>query len=190
VLGVLPGVIGIIQATETLKFILGKGTSLLNRLLLFDALEMRFRELKLRRDPQCPLCSENRTITRLIDYEAFCGAPPPAMTPALHPDEVSVQDLKHALGNPQLGIEVLDVREPGEYQIARINGARLLPMSTLAQRFTELDASQSYYIYCRTGSRSLLAVQFLREHGFQQLKSVQGGIKAWSEEIDPTVPTY
>jgi len=190
VLGVLPGIIGMIQATETLKLILGKGVSLLNRLLLFDALEMRFRELKLRRDPQCPLCGEHPTITDLIDYETFCGAKPPSASATLLPDEVTVHELKAALEQPQLGIQALDVREPGECRLARIDGTRLLPFSTLAQRFTELDPDQSYYIHCRTGERSLRAVRFLREQGFKHLKSVKGGIRAWSEEIDPTVPKY
>ncbi len=108
----------------------------------------------------------------------------------MHPDEVTVQDLKRALDNPQLGVEVLDVREPGEYQIARINGAQLVPLGTLAQRFSELDPHQSYYIHCRSGGRSLQAVQILRQRGFTQLKSVRGGICAWSDEIDPSVPKY
>ena len=190
VLGVLPGIIGLIQATEILKLILGKGTSLLNRLLLFNALDMRFRELKLRRDPQCPLCGESPTITQLIDYENFCGVPPPTPVNTMHPDEVTVHDLKQALDNPQLGIQVLDVREPNEYQIARINGARLVPLSTLAQRFKELDPKQPYYVHCHAGVRSLKALQFLREQGFKNLKSVKGGIAAWSDEIDPTVPKY
>jgi sulfur-carrier protein adenylyltransferase/sulfurtransferase len=190
VLGVLPGIIGLIQATEILKLVLGQGTSLLSRLLLFNALDMQFRELKLRRDPQCPLCGEHPTITQLIDYEAFCGAPPPSATTALHPDEVTVQELKRVLDDPQLGIQVIDVREPGEHQIARLDGARLLPLSTLAQRFNELDPNQSYYIHCKIGERSLRAVRFLRERGFKHLKSVKGGITAWSDEIDRTVPKY
>jgi molybdopterin/thiamine biosynthesis adenylyltransferase/rhodanese-related sulfurtransferase len=190
VLGVLPGIIGLIQATETLKLILGQGSSLLSRLLLFDALEMRFRELKLRRDPQCPVCGEHPTITELIDYEAFCGSEPPSISAALHPDEVTVQDLREALANPQLGIQVLDVREPYEYRLARINGARLMPLRTLARQFTELDPEQAYYIHCHIGERSLRAVQFLRERGFKHLKSVKGGIRAWSDEIDPAVPKY
>ena len=190
VLGVLPGIIGLIQATEILKLILGKGTSLLNRLLLFNALDMQFRELKLRRDPQCPLCGESPTITQLINYENFCGVPPPSAINTMHPDEVTVHDLKKALDNPQLGIQVLDVREPDEHQIARINGARLVPLSTLPQRFAELDPNQAYYIHCKAGGRSLKALQFLREQGFQNLKSVKGGIAAWSDEIDRTVPKY
>ena len=190
VLGVLPGVIGVIQATETLKLILGKGNSLLNRLLLFDALEMRFRELKLRRDPQCPLCGENPTIRRLIDYQVFCGSSPQAPPGAAHPDEVTVQEMKRALDNPRLGIQVLDVREPDERRIAHINGTRLVSLSTLAERFTELDPNQAYYIHCHAGGRALTALQFLRQQGFKNLKSVKGGITAWSDEIDPTVPKY
>ena len=190
VLGVLPGIIGLIQATEILKLILGKGTSLLNRLLLFNALDMQFRELKLRRDPQCPLCGNHPTITQLIDYQAFCGSTPQPTNTPMHPDEVTVHDLKQALNNPKIGIQVLDVREPDEYQIARINGARLVPLSTLPQRLKELDPKQAYYIHCKAGGRSLKALQFLREQGFQNLKSVKGGISAWSDEIDPTVPKY
>jgi adenylyltransferase/sulfurtransferase len=190
VLGVLPGIIGLIQATEILKLVLGQGTSLLNRLLLFNALDMQFRELKLRRDPQCPLCGQNPVITQLIDYQAFCGAPPPPTTTSMDPDEVTVQELKHALDDPQLGIQVIDVREPGEHQIARLNGARLFPLSTLAQRFTELDPSRPYYLHCKAGGRSLKALQFLRQQGFKHLKSVKGGITAWSDEIDRTVPKY
>jgi adenylyltransferase/sulfurtransferase len=190
VLGVLPGVIGVIQATETLKLLLGKGKSLLNRLLLFDALEMQFRELKLRRDPECPLCGDHPTITQLIDYQNFCGGPPPSLPPPMHPDEVTVQELKRVLDNPQIGIQVLDVREAYEYEIAHIKGARLVPLSTLAQQCAELDPSQPYYIHCKAGGRSLQALQFLRERGFQHLKSIKGGITAWSDEIDRTVPKY
>ena len=190
VLGVLPGIIGLIQATEILKLVLGKGTSLLNRLLLYNALDMQFRELKLRRDPECPLCGEHPVITQLIDYQAFCGAPPPSNTPTMHLDEVTVHELKRALDDPKLGIQVLDVREPHEYQIAHLEGARLLPLSTLAQQIAKLSPDQSYYIHCHAGGRSLKAVQFLREQGFKHLKSVKGGITAWSDEIDRTVPKY
>jgi adenylyltransferase/sulfurtransferase len=183
VLGVLPGVIGLIQATEALKLILGVGQSLLNRLLLYDALEMKFRELKLRRDAKCPVCGEQPTIKELIDYDQFCldGAAP------LLPDEVTVQDLWRALDNPQLGILVLDVREPDEHQAARIPGAMLFPLSQLPARFRELDPSREYYLHCKMGGRSLKALQFLRERGFAKLKSVKGGITAWSREIDPAV---
>jgi len=190
VLGVLPGIIGLIQATEILKLILGRGTSLLNRLLLFDALEMRFREVKLRRDPQCPLCGDKPTITQLVDYQRFCGTTPTPGSSAAHPDEVTVQELKRVLDNPRLGVQVLDVREPDEHQIARINGARLFPLSKLPQRFAELDPDQSYYLHCKAGVRSFKALEFLRQQGFKHLKSVKGGINAWSNEIDPAVPKY
>jgi adenylyltransferase/sulfurtransferase len=190
VLGVLPGIIGLIQATEVLKLAVGMGTTLINRLLLYDALEMKFRELKLRRDPQCPICGEHPSITELIDYEGFCGFGETPEAPSLHPDEVSVQQLKQALDDPSLGIRVIDVREPAEYQIAHIEGVPLLPLSQLAQRFRELDPAQNYYIHCKIGVRSLHAVEFLRQQGFQSVKSVRRGITAWSDEIDPNVPKY
>jgi len=190
VLGVLPGIVGTIQATEILKLAIGKGSSLIGRLLLFNALDMKFRELKLRRDPQCPICGENPTITELIDYEMFCGITPEPAAPASNPDEVSVQEMKRAIENPKIGIKVIDVREPDEYQIAHINGVSLFPLSTLQQRFTELDPNQQYYIHCKSGVRSLRALQFLREQGFKYLKSVKGGISAWADEIDHSVPKY
>jgi molybdopterin/thiamine biosynthesis adenylyltransferase/rhodanese-related sulfurtransferase len=190
VLGVLPGIIGVIQATEALKLALGQGTSLVGRLLLVNALDMKFHELKLRRDPQCPICGEHPTITKLIDYEAFCGISSQASSPAMHPDEVTVQQMKRALDNPALGVKVIDVREPDEYRIAHVEGAILLPLSTLAHRFSELDPEQSYYLHCKVGGRSMHALHFLREQGFKHLKSVQGGILAWAEQIDPSVPKY
>ena len=190
VLGVLPGVIGCIQATEILKLALGKGSSLIGRLLLFNALDMKFRELKLRRDTQCPLCGENPTITELIDYEMFCGITPEPDTSAQNPDEVSVHDMKQALADPKLGIKVIDVREPDEYEIAHIDGVPLFPLSTLSQRFTELDPNQQYYVHCKIGVRSMKALKFLREQGFKYLKNVKGGISAWADEIDHSVPKY
>jgi adenylyltransferase/sulfurtransferase len=190
VLGVLPGIVGTIQATEILKLALGKGSSLIGRLLLFNALDMKFRELKLRRDPQCPLCGEKPTITELIDYEMFCGITPEPAVPSANPDEVSVQDMKRAMENAKMGIKIIDVREPDEYQISHINGIPLFPLSTLQQRFTELDPNQQYYIHCKSGVRSLRALQFLREQGFKYLKSVKGGISAWADEIDHSVPKY
>lgn len=190
VLGVLPGIVGTIQATEILKLALGKGSSLVGRLLLFNALDMKFRELKLRRDPQCPICGEKPTITELIDYEMFCGITPEPAVPASNPDEVSVQEMKRAMEDPKMGVKIIDVREPDEYQIAHINGIPLFPLSTLQQRFTELDPNQQYYIHCKSGVRSLRALQFLREQGFKYLKSVKGGISAWADEIDHSVPKY
>jgi adenylyltransferase/sulfurtransferase len=187
VLGVLPGIIGCIQATEILKLAIGKGSSLVGRLLLFNALDMKFRELKLRRDPACPICGEHPTIKKLIDYEQFCGVAPGI---AAGPDEVTVQDMKKALDNPKFGIKVVDVREPDEYEIARVKGVPLLPLSELPKRFTELDPNQQYYIHCKSGGRSMKALKFLREQGFKYLKSVKGGITAWSEGIDSKVPRY
>jgi molybdopterin/thiamine biosynthesis adenylyltransferase/rhodanese-related sulfurtransferase len=190
VLGVLPGIIGCIQTTEILKLALGKGSSLVGRLMLFNALDMKFRELKLRKDPACPICGENPTITELIDYEMFCGITPEPAQPVGNPDEVTVQDMKKALDNPSLGIKVIDVREPDEYEIAHVNGVPLLPLSQLSQRFTELDTNQQYYIHCKSGVRSMKALEFLRQQGFKYLKNVKGGISAWSDEIDHTVAKY
>jgi adenylyltransferase/sulfurtransferase len=190
VLGVLPGIMGCIQATEILKLALGKGSSLVGRLLLFNALEMKFRELRLRPDPQCPLCGENPTITELVDYEVFCGIPDAPAQAASNPDEVTVQEMKKALDDPGLGIKVIDVREPEEHQIAHVKGVPLIPLSVLPQRFTELDPNQHIYIHCKSGVRSLKALQFLREQGYKYLKSVRGGINAWADEVDHNVPKY
>jgi adenylyltransferase/sulfurtransferase len=190
VLGVLPGIVGTIQATEILKLALGKGTSLVGRLRLFNALDMKFRELKLRRDPQCPVCGENPTIKELIDYEQFCGIVPQPAVPDANPDEVTVQDMKRALDDPSLGIKVLDVRDPDEYQIAHINGVPQIPLDTLPRRFTELDPNQQIYVHCKSGMRSMKAVKFLKEQGFKYARSVKGGISAWSDEIDHSVPKY
>jgi adenylyltransferase/sulfurtransferase len=190
VLGVLPGIIGCIQATEILKMALGKGSSLIGRLMLFSALDMKFREVKLRRDPQCPLCGDHPTITRLIDYEQFCGIPAEPATPSSNPDEVTVQEMKKALDDPKLGIRVIDVREPDEYQIAHVGGVPLFPLSTLPHKFTDLDPNQTLYIHCKSGIRSLKALRFLREQGFKYVKSVKGGISAWSDEIDHNVAKY
>ncbi|MBU6409934.1 MAG: molybdopterin-synthase adenylyltransferase MoeB [Verrucomicrobia bacterium] len=190
VLGVLPGIIGCIQAIEILKLLLRRGSSLVGRLLLFNALEMKFRELKLRRDPECPVCGEHPTIHQLIDYEQFCGILPEPDASQANPDEVTVQEMKKALENPGLGIKVIDVREPDEYEIAHVNGVPQLPMSQLRQRFTELDPNTQYYIHCKTGVRSMTALQFLRQQGFKYLKNVRGGIDSWSREIDSSVPRY
>jgi adenylyltransferase/sulfurtransferase len=190
VLGVLPGIIGCIQATEILKLALGKGSSLIGRLMLFNALDMKFRELKLRKDPKCPLCGPNPSITGLIDYDQFCGIVPEPQTPTSNPDEVDVAEMKKALDNPSLGIRVIDVREPDEYAIARVAGTTLMPLSLLPQRFTDLDANTQYYLHCKAGVRSMKALRFLREQGYKYVKSVKGGIQAWSDQIDPSVPKY
>lgn len=190
VLGVLPGIVGCIQTTEILKLALGKGNPLIGRLLLFNALDMKFRELKLRRDPQCPVCGDHPTIRELIDYEMFCGITPEPENPEANPDEVTVQEMRQALENPKLNIKVVDVREPDEYEIAHVDGVPLLPMSEIEARFTELDPNQQYYLHCKSGVRSLKALNFLRGQGFKYVKSVKGGITAWAEEIDPNVPKY
>jgi sulfur-carrier protein adenylyltransferase/sulfurtransferase len=189
VLGVLPGIVGCIQTTEILKLAIGKGTSLVGRLVLFDALKMKFSELKLRRDPQCPVCGEHPTIKELINYEQFCGIAPEPDN-AENPDEVTVQDMKKALDDPKLGIKVVDVREAFEHEISHIDGVPLLPMSELRQRFTELDPNTQYYLLCKVGARSHQAMEFLRQQGFKYVKNVRGGIVAWSDEIDRNVPRY
>ncbi len=189
VLGVVPGLIGLVQATEAIKLVLGHGRSLLNRLLLFDALEMKFKELRLRRDPRCPVCGEHPTITRLTDSAYWCGAGPLSEEGASDSDEVSVLDLKQALHDSGGGIRVLDVRERAEHRAAGIPGAVLLPLSELAQRWAELDPHQSYYLLCRSGVRSLKAQRFLRERGFARVRSVRGGLTAWWQQIDPHAPS-
>ena len=189
VLGVLPGIIGCIQATEIIKLAIGKGNSLIGRLLLFNALDMKFKELKLRKDPACPICGEHPTIRELIDYETFCGIVPEPENLG-NPDEVTVQDMKQALDNPSLHIKVVDVREADEYEIAKVAGVPLLPLSQLNERFTELDPNQQYYLHCKAGVRSLKALNFLKQQGFKYVKSVKGGITAWSDEIDRNVPRY
>lgn len=187
VLGVLPGIIGLIQATEALKWILQIGDSLAGRLLLFDALRMGFREVRVKRDPACPMCGERPSIHDLIDYEPYCGV---NQNKSMHPDETSVQEMQRALRQPELGIKVLDVRESDEYQLAHVEGVPLLPLSELPRRHQELDPNQAYYIHCKAGGRSMKAVEFLKTQGFKNVKSVAGGISAWSEQIDPRVPKY
>jgi sulfur-carrier protein adenylyltransferase/sulfurtransferase len=190
VLGVLPGIIGCIQTAEILKLILGAGQPLIGRLLLFDSLAMKFRELKLRRDPKCPICGDAPTIKHLIDYEQFCGIVPEPVATGANRDEVTVQDMKQALGDPSLGIRVVDVREPDEWEIAHVKGVELLPLSRLPQEFTKLDPNQQVYLHCKSGKRSMKALEFLRQHGYKHIKSVKGGISAWSDEIDNNVPKY
>src|SRR5581483_3602359 len=184
VLGVLPGAVGTLQAIETIKLILGIGKPLIGRLLLFDALAMEWRSLKLRKDPNCPVCGEKPTVTKLIDYEAFCGLKEPA--PAL--PEISVEELKGKLDRKERFV-LLDVREPHEYEIARITGSRLIPLGALPERLGELDKSRPLVVHCKMGGRSAKAVKLLREKGFDAV-NVAGGINAWSERVDPSVPTY
>jgi molybdopterin/thiamine biosynthesis adenylyltransferase/rhodanese-related sulfurtransferase len=188
VLGVLPGIIGTIQALETIKLILGIGEPLIGKLLLFDALRMKFRELKLRKDPECPVCGENPTIKELIDYEAFCGITPEQI---LHQSglEITPEELKEKLENGE-DIILIDVREPVEYEINRIEGSKLIPLSKLPEKVNELDQTREIVLYCKMGGRSARGVQLLRELGFTRVKNLAGGIDAWIEKIDPTMPRY
>ena len=189
VLGILPGAVGTIQATETVKLILGIGEPLIGRLLLYDALGMSFREMTLRKDPACPVCGENPTVTELIDYQEFCGIPQAhAAEQANGVPEINVTKLKQKIDNGE-DINVLDVREPHEYEVANI-GVRLIPLGELPQRLAELDQSDTFAIHCKTGGRSARAVKLLQDAGFQNVYNVKGGITAWSEEIDPSVPKY
>ncbi|MFQ6045907.1 MAG: molybdopterin-synthase adenylyltransferase MoeB [Gemmatimonadales bacterium] len=186
VFGVLPGIIGSIQALEVIKLILGQGETLAGRLLLLDALSMRFRELKLRKDPECPLCGESRTVTELIDYEAFCGV---GSESALTEMEVTPSELARELSShPDLVL--LDVREPVEWDICHIEGARLIPLGELPQRLGELDGHDKIVAYCHHGIRSIQAVEILRGAGFGNARSLRGGIDSWSVEVDPGVGRY
>ena len=192
VLGVLPGTIGCIQATEAVKLILGVGEPLIGRLVLYDALNMRFKELKLRKDPECPICGENPTVTELIDYEEFCGVgrgnEAAAVTTEAIP-EITPKELKEKLDQGD-DFTLIDVREPFEYAIARIPGSVLVPLATVAERARELDPNAEYVLQCKGGVRSAQALQTLREQGFKNLLNLKGGILAWSDEVDPTVPKY
>jgi adenylyltransferase/sulfurtransferase len=190
VLGILPGLLGTIQATEVIKLILGAGEPLIGRLLLVDALGMSFRTLQLRRDPDCPVCGDDPTITELIDYEEFCGIGPAVeAAPETGVDEIAVNEVAAALDRGE-DVTILDVREPHEWQICHIEGAELLPLSELPARVHELDSSRTYYVHCKTGVRSARAIEFLQEAGFTRLRNVRGGIKAWADEVDPSMPTY
>ncbi len=189
VLGVLPGIVGTIQAAETLKLILGKGEPLVGRLLLFDALAMRFRELKLRKNPECTVCGEHPTVTRLVDYAEFCGVRgEEAPTPVTNIPEITPRELKSRLDRGD-DIFILDVREPHEYQICNLGG-RLIPLGELSGRAAELDSSREIVAHCRSGKRSAEAVEFLRQAGFRKIWNLKGGILAWADEVDPSVPKY
>jgi sulfur-carrier protein adenylyltransferase/sulfurtransferase len=188
VLGVLPGVIGAIQATETLKLLLGHGEPLIGRLVIFDALAMQFRELKLRKDPECPMCGASPEITALIDYEDFCGIDPAAAAHDVDLD-ISARELAERLArhDPLL---LVDVREPEEHTIAHIAGAMLVPLQTLPERMAELDSSREIVLHCHHGVRSLKALKLLEQSGYRKLRNLRGGIDAWSREVDTTVPRY
>ncbi|MCU1236753.1 MAG: UBA/THIF-type binding protein [Candidatus Solibacter sp.] len=196
VLGILPGTIGLIQATEAVKLILGIGESLVGRLLLYDALGMRFRELKLRKNPECPICGEHRTITKLIDYYQFCGVPQegvsqetPKQETKLAEGEIEVTEVKKMLDRGD-NFVLVDVREPHEYQIASIPGSKLIPLGEVGKRLDELDPNADIVVHCKSGMRSAKACGILKANGFQHVRNMKGGILAWSDQVDPSVPKY
>ena len=192
VLGILPGVIGLIQATETVKLILGTGKPLVGRLLLYDALEMKFRELKLRKNPECPVCGDHRTITKLIDYHQFCGVPqqaPVEETRVNAPGEIQPSEVKAKQDRGDKFV-LVDVREPHEYQIAKIPGSVLIPLAEVANRLGELNAADDIVIHCKMGGRSAKACDILRANGFTSVLNMTGGITKWSDTVDPSVPKY
>jgi molybdopterin/thiamine biosynthesis adenylyltransferase/rhodanese-related sulfurtransferase len=189
VLGVLPGIVGSIQAVETLKLIIGKGEPLIGRLLLFDALATRFRELKLRKNLECPVCGRNPTLTKLIDYAEFCGVRgEEGPAPGSSVPEIAPRELKARLDRGD-DLFILDVREPHEYQICNLGG-HLIPLGDLSRRVSELDSSREIVAHCRSGKRSAEAVEFLLKSGFRKVLNLKGGILAWSDEVDPSVPKY
>ena len=189
VLGILPGVIGLIQATETVKLILGAGEPLVGRLLLYDALAMRFRELKLRRNPECPVCGDHPTIHELIDYQEFCGIPNQPQEPAPVEGDIEPVEVKAKIDRGDSFV-LIDVRETHEYQICRIPSARLIPLGDLPKRVNELDSADEIVAHCKIGVRSAKAVDFLKQAGFKKVRNMKGGILAWSDKVDPSVPKY
>jgi sulfur-carrier protein adenylyltransferase/sulfurtransferase len=187
VLGVLPGIIGSIQALETIKWIIGAGDSLVGRLLLFDALKLRFRELQLRKDPACPICGANPTIRELIDYEAFCGI---GAEPAYEGPEISAEDLRREMLEKGSSLVLIDVREPHEWDIAHIEGARLIPLGQLPERLGELDGHAEIVTQCHHGARSMKALALLKGAGFNRVRSLAGGIDAWADRVEVGMPRY
>jgi sulfur-carrier protein adenylyltransferase/sulfurtransferase len=192
VLGVLPGMVGMIQATEAIKLILGVGEPLIGRFLIYDALRMRFRELKLRKDPDCPVCGTHPTVTALIDYEQFCGIHPAAPEPATVADnttEITAVELKQRLDRGD-DLKIVDVREPNEYQINRIAGSVLIPLGDVPKRYNELNPDEEIVVQCKVGGRSAKAADFLRSVGFKKVLNLKGGILDWIDKVDPTQPKY
>jgi adenylyltransferase/sulfurtransferase len=191
VLGILPGLIGVIQATEVIKLILGIGEPLIGRLLLVDALNMRFRELKLRKNPECPVCGAHPTVTHLIDYQQFCGLEPASDAQRAVKNgipQLSVKELKRRMDAGE-NLFILDVREPFEYQIANIGG-KLIPQNEVPQRIGEIDRNQEIIVQCKSGGRSQRIAEFLKQSGYPNVTNLAGGILAWSDEVDPRVPKY
>ncbi len=191
VLGILPGLIGVIQATEVIKLILGKGEPLIGRLLLVDALNMRFRQLKLHKNPDCPVCGPNSTVTKLIDYQRFCGIEPVPQQPVAGKNgiqQLSVRELKKRIDRGE-DLFILDVREPFEYKIANLGG-KLIPQSEVPRRLGEIDRNREIIVQCKSGGRSQRIAEFLKQSGYERVVNLAGGISAWSDEIDPKVPKY
>jgi molybdopterin/thiamine biosynthesis adenylyltransferase/rhodanese-related sulfurtransferase len=195
VLGVLPGMIGIIQATEAIKLIIGVGEPLIGRFMIYDALKMKFRELKLRKDPDCPVCGTHPTVTKLIDYEQFCGVGPAAPEPAAastvagNATEITSVELKQRLDRGDK-LKIVDVREPNEYQINRIQGSQLIPLGDIPKRYEELSKDDEIVVQCKSGARSAKAADFLRSVGFTRVLNLRGGILDWVDKVDPSQPKY
>jgi adenylyltransferase/sulfurtransferase len=191
VLGILPGLVGVVQATEVIKLILGNGSPLIGRLLLVDALNMRFRELKLRKNPECPVCGDHPTVTELIDYQNFCGIVPETPQEANLKNgipQITVKELKRRIDAGE-DVQLIDVREPYEYQIAQIGG-KLIPQNDVPQRLAEIDRDREVVVHCKSGGRSQRIAEFLKQSGYSRVVNVAGGILAWSDEIDPKVQKY
>jgi sulfur-carrier protein adenylyltransferase/sulfurtransferase len=191
VLGILPGLVGVVQATEVIKLILGNGQPLIGRLLLVDALNMRFRELKLRKNPECPVCGEHPTVTKLIDYQQFCGIAPETPQESSMKNgipQMTVTELKRRLDAGE-DVQLIDVREPYEFQIAQIGG-KLIPQNEVPQRLSEIDRDREVVVHCRSGARSQRIAEFLAQNGYSRVANLAGGILAWSDEIDPKVQKY
>jgi sulfur-carrier protein adenylyltransferase/sulfurtransferase len=191
VLGVLPGIIGVLQAIEAIKLIIGIGDSLIGRLLSFDALKLRFREFKIRKDPKCPICGDHPTIHELIDYDQFCGIPQADAEAAKEMDvpTISATELRAKLDRKEEFV-LVDVREPFEYEICNIPGSKLIPLGELPARLSELDSADDIVLHCKVGGRSAKALKVLQEAGFRKLSNLRGGITAWADEVDPSVPKY
>jgi len=199
VLGVLPGVIGVIQATEAIKLIAGIGEPLIGRFLIYDALRMRFRELKLRKDPDCPVCGTHPTVTKLIDYEAFCGLRPSveeeaaelalSASKATSQTDITAVELKERMDRGD-ALTIVDVREPNEYQINRLPGSQLIPLGEIPRRYAELDPDDEIIVSCKIGGRSAKAADYLRSVGFKHVRNLKGGIIAWVDKVDPSMPRY
>jgi molybdopterin/thiamine biosynthesis adenylyltransferase/rhodanese-related sulfurtransferase/molybdopterin converting factor small subunit len=189
VLGILPGTVGLIQATETVKLILGIGEPLIGRLVLYDALAMRFRELKLRRNPECPVCGDHPTISKLIDYQEFCGIPNQVHEETPMNGDIDPVEVKSKIDRGDHFV-LIDVREPHEYQICNIPQAKLIPLGDLPKRVNELDSADEIIAHCKSGMRSAKAVDFLKQAGFKKVRNMKGGILAWSDKVDPSVPKY